>query len=107
MAKLYIQPTFGNGKGFLSSLVDRLHYSGYNPILVGWGYPPIYVNAPREVHPFLMRLACEIDPNTIFAYYRPDVEGLEGLRLNHKGDLEPVEVPPMVFIPAPLVSLAA
>ena len=107
MAKLYIQPTPGNGQGFLETLVTRLHYSGYNPVMVGWGYPPIYVNAPREVHPFLMRLANEIDPNTIFAYHRADVDGLEGVRLNSQGQIERLETPPSILLPKPMLSLAA
>lgn len=104
--RLYIQPTPGNGKGFLGRIAARLHYMGYTPTIIGWGFPPIYVNAPRSVHATIMQQVKEIDPDTIFAYFRPDVDGLEGLRLDPDGQIERVGSPPP-FISGPVISTAA
>jgi len=93
MPRLYIQPTPGNGKNYLLRIFRRLRYIGFTPTMVGYGYPPIYVNAPKVIHPKLKQIALEIDPNTIFTVYRPDLEGLNGMRLNSKGILESITPP--------------
>lgn len=90
MTKLYINPAPNHDNNYLPHIIARLHCAGYHPVTIGHGHPPIFVVAPRSQHNTVMQLVREIDPGSKFSYFRPDIDGLNGVCLNAEGDLEQI-----------------
>jgi hypothetical protein len=57
MTVLYIQPTPGNGKGYLRNTYDALREQKFSVKVVGYGYPPIFIDVEDKFKDTVIKLA--------------------------------------------------
>ena len=69
MAKLFITPTHGK----LGSVIDNLKDNGYNVEVIGYGYPPIYVEVEKREFPEIEKVVKEVDSGAEFSAVRFDL----------------------------------
>ncbi|NIW44572.1 MAG: hypothetical protein GWN30_07335 [Gammaproteobacteria bacterium] len=69
MSKLFITPRHG----YLGKTMDKLRKEDYEVALIGWGYPPIYVEADKSKLQDIQDIVEEIDEKAEFRPYRDDL----------------------------------
>lgn len=69
MNKLFITPRHG----YLGKTMDELREQEYKVTLVGWGYPPIFVEVDRNVFQDIQDIVEAIDEEAKFEHYRADL----------------------------------
>ena len=69
MSKLFITPRHG----YLGRTIDELREDQYTVSVVGYGYPPIYVEAERSQHDAIKEVVISVDPEAEFQPYRADL----------------------------------
>lgn len=78
MNKLFITPRHG----YLGEIIDKLREHKYEVTLIGWGYPPIFVEADKSQHQDIRDFVEDIDEEVKFSPYRLDL--LSASELNEK-----------------------
>jgi hypothetical protein len=68
MAKLFIKPAHGH----LGEVIDALRKKSIEPHVIGWGYPPIYVESDTQQEKDIKELVLGIDGEVEFSAYRDD-----------------------------------
>jgi len=66
--KLFITPR----PGYLAKTIAELRKESYDVSVVGWGYPPVYVESDKNQHKMIEELTREVDAEAKFALYRAD-----------------------------------
>lgn len=69
MSKLFITPRHG----YLGKTMDKLREQECKVTLVGWGYPPIFVEVERNAFQDIQDIVEEIDEEAKFEYHRADL----------------------------------
>jgi len=82
LKKLYFTPPGGRvnsltGPGKLEETLDELSAAGFNPEVVGHGYPPAYVLTEEKKHPEVKAICLRVCPETTFSTFRTDLDGKE------------------------------
>lgn len=72
MSKLFITPQHG----YLGKTIDELREENYTVKLIGYGYPPIFVEADTSLHDTIKQSVGDIDEKAEFRLYGPDLAHL-------------------------------
>ena len=89
MPKLYIQPQPRQMK--LGMIINALRNKGYVVEIIGYGYPPIYVETDRGQWEQVKEIVKTIDSTAIFSSYRVDAMTTEEIIKILKG-FTPAEI---------------